>query len=556
MNHFLIYLILFLCVNDYFAIPLNAKLFKSTKTSRSVDPYEKSTRRLFLNKKNKPLSNDLPKRNLPNIILFHVDDLGYGDLNMNGHPTTYTPNIDKLYTNGGIRFQQAITPDSVCTPNRASILTGRYPIRMGFAHNFNRVIYDPGMPSLIPTNETTIAQQLKQVGYSNAIFGKWHLGLNINHHNDSMALPLQYGFDYYYGVPFGANPYNIPDNQNPPYAASTLYLNNRLIQQPVDMYSFTKNMNEQIIDWIDRTVLLNQPMMIHVNYLQVHTPLFASIEFQNKSHRGAFGDDLLELDDSIGQIVTHMREIGLDDNTLYILTSDNGPYGEELVDGGDHGLFRGNKGQTWEGGHRVPLIMRYKNLMSGTDRMINRIYYDPVSTMDIYPTILNIVGLEYNSSQIDGQFIDLKAIYNQNDPLIKTESNRTFFYYCGERVLGIRYGVYKIHLYTQKWKDSVTQTCSYASGWEFGVCDCTDRIVEEADPPLMYNIEHDPGERYSFTPENFPEYHEILSTALIELNKHTQSIIVVENQLDKEPDTDLYPCCNYPLCCCNSTMCE
>ncbi len=494
----------------------------------------------------------------PNFIIFQADDLGYGDLNSYGHPSTYTPNIDELYMDSGIKFTQAIHSDSVCSPNRASILTSKYPIRLGFAHDYFRVIFDSGVDSHLPTNVSTFAQILKNEGYSTNIFGKWHLGINRYNHSDSLALPLQYGFDYYYGIPYGLNPYMYPDAMP---SASTLYENDILIQQPTYVQNFTTWMNEKIIQKIyeneDRNFLL------YINYLQPHTPLVSLPPYVGATRRGSFGDDLLELDDSVGLIVNEMKKLGLDDNTVYIFTSDNGPYGEEKIKGGSGGILKSVKGTTWDGGHRVPFIIRYKGISNGK----NKIHQGSVSVMDVYPTMLDYAGIRYDPTTIDGSGIDLEKIYNneKSDHRVKgkdrrnhnfNEPTRILFHYCGERVLAIRYGQYKIHLYTQIWSNEDLQICEHADGYEFGTCLCRDKDLRKHDPPLMFNIEHDPSEKYVLTQDNFDDYEMILANAYVALNKHIESIIPVDNQLDQYPDDSLEPCCNYPLCCCNHESCD
>jgi arylsulfatase A len=486
-------------------------------------------------------------RKSPNFIIFHADDLG-NDLNIYGHPSTYTPNIDKLYMDGGIKFTQAITPDSVCTPNRMALLSAKYPIRSGFAHSYFRVMYDPTQPVLIPKNVTLFSTLLQGAGYDTSIYGKWHLGENLHTHNDSLALPLQYGFNHSYLVPFGMNPYMTPIAYP---AVSTLYEDDILIQQPIYEGNFTTNMTDKIIKRINKNFKENKNFMMYVNYLQVHVPMFASEEFKGKTKRGPYGDDLFEMDSSIGQIVSHIKRLGLDDNTVFIFTSDNGAYGEEGINGGSSGLFKGFKGQTWDGGHRVPFIIRYKGMSNNN----NAIYQSTISTMDIYPTVLDLAGIKYDKTSIDGLGIELEHIYQ---PLIRRnhqESTRILFHYCGERQLSIRYNDHKIHFYTPIWKDDQLQICTYLDDVEYGVCGCLNSDLEKHDVPLMYNIDEDPSEKYILTPENYDRYDVILANAWVALEKHQESIIPVVNQLAKPPHPELSPCCNFPSCCCNHHTC-
>lgn len=316
-------------------------------------------------------------KNPPNFVLLFADDLGYADLACYGHPTIRTPRLDRMAAEG-VRFTQFYCTAPSCTPSRAALMTGRQQDRMGFGGGVLWGNSNVGIPSY----EITIAEALKSKGYASAAIGKWHLG-----HLEPF-LPTQNGFDYYYGVPYS--------NDMKP---EVLMRNNEVIEYPADQSTLTKRYTEEALKFIDRSK--DRPFFLFLPYTAPHTPLKVADEFRGKSPRGLYGDSVEEIDWSIGQILDHLAELGLDENTLVTFTSDNGPWLNRGLDGGSAGLLRGGKGSWYEGGIREPFIARWPGkIPPGT---VSR---EVAVTMDLLPTFCHIAGADVpNDRTIDGKNI-------------------------------------------------------------------------------------------------------------------------------------------------------
>lgn len=473
---------------------------------------------------------------LPNYIVFMADDLGYGDLGVYGHPTIQSPNIDRM-AREGMKFTQAYSSASTCTPSRAGFQTARYAIRSGFANTILPVIVDPAQPSGIPYNETTIAETLKTAGYKTAMIGKWHLGINKYKNGDGLNLPMHHGYDLSYIFPVSNNHECNPNSPGP--ISCILMHQNKILEQPTDMLKLTRRLTEETIRFIRDNE--ENPFFIVVNYLQVHTALFASEEFQNKSLRGAYGDNVAEMDWSVGRIVDYLRQMGLDSDTLVIFSSDNGPYAEEKYDGGSSGLLKGNKAQTWEGGMRVPMIAWWPGTIKP-----NVVSTALISHLDIYPTFTKLAKKQMPYDRIiDG--VDMSKILLGT---IGASPRTSFIYYCGNRINAIRMGPYKIHFATQNFIDPQTESCPFDFYIGGGGCSCSDGSLTFHKPPLLYHLEYDPSERYPLTKESFEDYDLITKAAVNEVEAHIKSVEQVEDQLSKLPKPNLQPCCNPPKCRC------
>ena len=444
---------------------------------------------LIFNTSYKP-SNEIEQNLKPNFIVVFVDDMGYGDLGCYGHPTINTPNLDKMAYEGQ-KWTQFYSASSVCTPSRAGLLTGRLPIRNGMIGSKNRVLF-PDSKYGLPDSEITIAEKLKENGYKTAAIGKWHLG------HKKEYLPLQHGFDYYYGIPYsndmdkingetccpGSKYWQKYQNKSPGstnYYNVPLTENNKIIERPADQTTITKRFTDKAVEFIQNNKKDN--FFIYLAHNLPHTPLYASDDFLGKSKRGLYGDVIEEIDHGIGLIIEELKKNNLDKNTIVVFTSDNGPWLPFETHSGSAGLLREGKGTTWEGGQRIPGIFWGAGIKPG---VIN----DLGSTMDIFPTLLEMS----NTSMVDDRIMDGVSIKNT---LLKHEPSKreTIFYYRSREIYAIRYGEFKAHLITQG-------AYNYPKG--------SDRKII-LDKPLLYNLNIDPSEKYNVADKN--------PKILVEINK-------------------------------------
>ena len=448
--------------------------------------------------------NNLNTESRPNFIVIFVDDLGYGDIGSYGHPTIKTPTLDKLAYEGQ-KWTQFYSASSVCSPSRAALLTGRLPIRNGMIGSMTRVFF-PDSQYGIPDSEITIAEKLKENGYKNAIIGKWHLG------HKKEYLPLQHGFDYYYGIPYSNDMDKIngitccpgprywqqyekkrPDSSN--YNVP-LIENNSIIERPTDQTTITKRYSDKAVEFIRDNKKNN--FFLYLAHNLPHTPLYASDEFTGKSKRGLYGDVVEEIDHGIGRIIDELERNNLDRNTIVIFTSDNGPWLPFESQSGSAGLLREGKGSTWEGGHRVPGIFWGGGIKSS-------VIDDLGSTMDIFPTILEMS----KSGQVDDRIIDGLSIKNTLLNLEPSKREKVIFYRERE-VYALRYRQFKAHFITK------------------GVYDYPyPDIKTYMEKPLLYNLDIDPSEKYNIADEN----PEILKKIYEVLESHQNNLNAPEDLL-------------------------
>ncbi|MBD3413705.1 MAG: sulfatase-like hydrolase/transferase [Candidatus Aminicenantes bacterium] len=434
----------------------------------------------------------------PNIIVIFCDDLGYGDLGAFGHPTMSTPNLDRMAAQGQ-KWNSFYVAASVCTPSRAALITGRYPIRSGLCSDERRVLF-PDSTGGIPETEITLAEALKKGGYATACIGKWHLG------HLPPYLPTEHGFDYYFGIPYsndmdyvgGENAFEkLRYRPKSHYWNVPLMRNEEVIERPADQNTITQRYTQEAVQFIKQNK--NQPFFIYFPHSMVHTPLFASSEFDGVSRRGLFGDVMAEVDWSVGTILQTLEQENLAQNTLIVFSSDNGPWLSMLQAGGSAGLLRMGKGTTWEGGMREPTIFYWPGRIKPSTIM------DMGSTLDLFPTVCALSGAEVpKDREMDGY--DLSAVIFNG----LASPRETMIYYRGEQVYAARKGPFKAHYITQG---------SYGMGGE----------RTEHKIPLLFHLGHDPSEKYNIAdqhPEVIQEINQVVE-------EHRKTVRPAEDQLEK-----------------------
>ncbi len=452
-------------------------------------------------------SDKLPVSDQPNIVIIFTDDQGYGDLGSYGATGFTTPHLDKMAAKG-MRFTHFYAAQAVCSASRAGLLTGCYPNRIGITGALS-----PQATHGLSDEELTIAEMLKTEGYATGIFGKWHLG----HHKQ--FLPLQHGFDEYLGIPYsndmwpvhyGGAPVTDTTHRKSKHPPLPLIQDNETIERITTMEQqdqLTVRYTEKAIDFIERNQ--SGPFFLYVPHTMAHVPLGVSERFKGKSEQGLYGDVIMEIDWSVGQIIETLETLNLSDNTLVIFISDNGPWLNFGNHAGSTAGLREGKGTTFEGGQRVPCIMKWPaKITPGT--ICNRL----ASALDIMPTIATITGTSLPEHKIDGVSIL---------PLLSGEKNadprETFYYYYGRNNLqAIRYRHWKMtfpHI-----SRSYRQVLPANDGLQGPYSRDTVSIA-------LYDLRRDPGETYDIQelyPEVVEEIQAIAREAREDLGDHLLGI--------------------------------
>jgi len=362
-------------------------------------------------------------RRLPNFVVVFIDDMGYADVGCFGAQGYETPNIDRLAAEG-VRFTDFYAAASSCTPSRAALLTGCYPQRVGLPN-----VLGPLAKIGISDQEVTIAQMLKPLGYATACFGKWHLG------DEPQFLPTRHGFDEYFGLPYSNDMWPRHPENPKGYPELPLVEGDKIIQHNPDQTQLTTWYTERAVRFIEKN--RDRPFFLYLPHSMCHVPLHVSDKFKGKSKRGLFGDVIMELDWSVGQIMSTLKRAGVEKNTMVVFCSDNGPW----LSYGDHAgsakPLREGKGTTFDGGQREPTIMRWPGRIPA-----RRVCREPVSTMDILPTIAHLTGAKLPDHAIDGKDI-WPVIAGERGAKSPREA---FFYYQGWALEAVRSGKWKLHL--------------------------------------------------------------------------------------------------------------
>lgn len=438
----------------------------------------------------------------PNIIVIFADDMGYGDMSNNGHPTIRTPHLDRM-TAEGQKWSSFYSASPVCTPSRAALLTGRYAVRSGMESAAHGVLF-PESRGGLPASEVTLPEMLKEAGYATGMVGKWHLG------HLPEFLPTRHGFDSWYGIPYS----NDMDLDRPKvtelnggslgqwhtgvhwtepkseYWQVPLMEGEEILERAPDQTQLTKSYTKKAIDFIESHK--KQPFFLYLAHSMPHVPLFRSKEFEEVSTAGIYGDVIEEIDGSVGEILAALFEHGLAKNTLVVFTSDNGPWLQFKTQGGIAGPLRGGKSSTYEGGMREPGIFWWPGKVQPA------IIHDIGSTLDLMATFAALVGVGAPKAAVDS--------YDLSGTLLKGEKSprKEFFYYKRTRVEALRVGRFKVHF---------------------------DPKAASSNPAITacYNLDHDPGENYDLR----ESHGHLLPDFVQRLQRHRATIKPVEDQLAK-----------------------
>ncbi|XP_070545921.1 arylsulfatase H-like [Ptychodera flava] len=534
------------------------------------------------------------KPTTPNIVLFLVDDLGYGDLGCYGNEMMETPNIDRLASEG-LKFTRMYS-QSACTPSRAALLTGRYPIRSGMLKGWMlpfHVLASPAQTGGLPENEYTLAEMLKENGYATGILGKWHLGFG----SGGKYLPTKHGFDYFYGIPmthieicgpsaggnrlwrsfisryvyftyklwtglfvgglifwvfsfigsraliclllvvflFALAGYYILSEFTIVGARESCILmrNDDIIKQPYKAENMTLKLTQEALHYVEKH--RENPFFLLISYLTLHSPVFASRYFEGRSGIGRYGDALMELDWSVGQVLQQLKKQGLEENTMIIFLSDNGPSimgldgvptarevsgstGVVENSAGELVRLRGGKVGVFEGGVRIPGIIRWDGVIPA-----NTESRALVSLNDIFPTVADILNVTFTDRIIDGKSL-LPLLRN---PTEISKHHEYLLVYCTTKSPpAMIVGEYKIH-YIKPFRDAV----------------CTGDVLQT---PIVYDLTDDPGEQYPLPAEETQAVRNQAREILARVQKTLPES--VWSEFDSLILPWLFPYANSPFC--------
>ncbi|XP_027530556.1 arylsulfatase D-like isoform X3 [Neopelma chrysocephalum] len=546
----------------------------------------------------------------PNFLLILADDLGIGDVGCYGNDTIRTPNIDGL-AKEGVRLTQHIAAAAVCTPSRAAFLTGRYPIRSGMASSTQQqVLFWNGCSGGLPPNETTFARILHQQGYSTALVGKWHMGVNCKTRRDHCHHPLNHGFDYFYGMPFtlvnecqGTDDPELAKSLQDKYwlytqmialAVFTLMIgklanffpikwkiiiclaicgllhfiswfssygftkywncilmrNHDITEQPMDLNRTASNMLKEAVTFIKRNK--HRPFLLFVSLLHVHTPLTTTEKFQGRSKHGLYGDNVEEMDWMVGRLLNVIDKESLKNTTFIYFASDHGgsleAHRRNSQLGGWNGIYKGGKGMGgWEGGIRVPGIFKWSGVLpAGT------VIDEPTSLMDIYPTVVHLAGGAVPQDRV----IDGRTLLPLLRGTVRHSGHEFMFHYCGVFLHAVRWHqkdsgtVWKAHYATPVFQPEASGAC-----FRRGICPCFGDGVTHHDPPLLFNLSQDPSEANPLSADTEPLFDAVMRRIRKAVEEHRKTLTSVPQQLS--PYNNIWkpwlqPCCGtFPFCWCH-----
>ena len=432
----------------------------------------------------------------PNVVILFADDLGYGDLGCYGAEGYATPHLDAM-AREGMRFTDFYVAASVCSASRAALLTGRYPIRTGVTG-----VISANSKRRLPLAEVTLAERFKAMGYATAIFGKWHLG------NTPDVWPLKQGFDEWFGT-VGSNDMGKGrpslEARRAGKAGVELVEQDKVVETNPDQRMLTRRYTERAVDFIRRKK--EEPFFLYVPYNMPHTPLFVSERFAGKSERGLYGDVIAEIDWSAGEILQAIKSAGIDDRTIVLFTSDNGPWLIFGDHGGSAGSLDGGKKQILEGGMRVPMIVRQPGRVPAGE-----VVDEMVTALDLTPTLLAMAGETSSPEGLDGR--DLSALLLGQDGGVP--ASKPFFYFWEREPRAVRFGRWKLQL--AHVDNQAPDPARIGNGGERG------KVRSVRRPEALYDLRTDPEEARDLAsqfPDKVNELKARLATFKQELNRST-----------------------------------
>jgi arylsulfatase len=408
----------------------------------------------------------------PNIVIIYIDDMGYGDIGPFGAKGYTTPNLDRMAAEGA-KFTSFYSAQAVCSASRAALMTGCYANRVGIPGALG-----PHARIGISDHEMTLAQLCKQKNYATAIFGKWHLG------DATQFLPTRHGFDEYFGLPYSNDMW--PHHPTAKFPPLPLIEQEKVVNPDVDdaaQNQLTTQYTEHAVSFIERNK--DRPFFLYVPHTMVHVPLHVSDKFRGKTERGLFGDCVEEIDWSVGQILGALKNNHLDENTLVVFSSDNGPwlcYGDHA---GSAGPLREGKGTSWDGGVREPTLMRWPGHVPA-----GRTCDAPLMTIDLFPTVAKLIGAKLPEHKIDGLDIS-SVIFGKTD---QSPHEVLYFYYNANDLEALRSGKWKLEL-PRKYR-----SLNGRPGGKGGLPAKYDLLT--LSQPELFDLDADPGQKRDVASEN------------------------------------------------------
>jgi arylsulfatase A len=407
----------------------------------------------------------------PNIVVIFIDDQGYGDIGPFGAKGYTTPHLDRMAAEGR-KFTNFHVAQPVCSASRAALLTGCYPNRIGIHGALG-----PAAKHGIAAGEMTLAELVKQKGYATGMAGKWHLG------RPTQFLPTHNGFDEYFGLPYSNDMWpHHPEAKKGTYPPLPLIEGDKVIKNDLngeDQNELTTQYTERAVKFIEKNK--DRPFFYYLAHSMVHVPLYVSSKFRGKSQQGLYGDACMEVDWSVGEVLAALKRTGVDDNTLVIYTTDNGPWLSYGDHAGNAGPLREGKGTCWEGGTRVPCVMRWPGKIPAGSTS-----GDMLMTIDLFPTIAKLIGAELPKHKIDG--LDVLPLIT-GKPGGKNPHEAYYFYFAQNQLQAVSSG-------DGRWKLQLPHGYNSLNGRPGGTNGIPAKYQQfKLEKPELFDLQNDVGEK-------------------------------------------------------------